>query len=137
MPGGSGELSVGTFAPGNYRVQVVASGALVLDSAVTLALGTGPKVVDQSYTMDSTGNFDFTWYNVLADGETYVMAYYADQDNSGDCDPVLDHAWLAIINPAGPGVPSAVHSDQTLAPITHTTPVAAQASQACTLINTP
>ena len=46
LPGGSGELSVGTYAPGNYRVQVVASGTVLLDSAVTLALGTGPKVVD-------------------------------------------------------------------------------------------
>jgi hypothetical protein len=46
LPAGAGQLPVGTFAPGNYQVRVMAAGVPLLEDVVTLATGAGPKIVE-------------------------------------------------------------------------------------------
>jgi hypothetical protein len=46
LPTGAAQLSVGTFAPGNYHLQAMSAGAPLLDVSITLETGSGPKVLD-------------------------------------------------------------------------------------------
>lgn len=46
LAAGAGTLLVGTYAPGNYHLKVTSGSETLLDAGVTLAGGTGPKVVE-------------------------------------------------------------------------------------------
>ncbi|MCA9493245.1 MAG: hypothetical protein KC621_25110, partial [Myxococcales bacterium] len=67
----------------------------------------------QSLVMDSTGVLHFDWTNVLNDGSAYIVAWYADVNANGSCDPApTDHVWLANVNEGKAGTPQPVTGDQ-------------------------
>lgn len=63
--------------------------------------GSGSIVKNDTQTVGSDGTFSFSWPNLLMDGESYHIDFYADHNSSGGCDvPPTDHSWRESLGAA-------------------------------------
>jgi hypothetical protein len=54
----------------------------------------GAIAANETVTLPGDGTFSFDWANILADGDSYRIDFYADFNGDGECDsPPVDHSW--------------------------------------------
>lgn len=60
--------------------------------------GDGAIQASETETVAGDGTFSFSWPDLLDEGESYHIDFYADHNSSGSCEsPPTDHAWRETI----------------------------------------